>query len=81
MVEIILQGLSFSWDITRVPGPYRGVYFYLYAVIDIFNQEVVGWILAKRESGDLERQSVEIACVNRASRGSNRLCIRTEGER
>jgi putative transposase len=39
-----------SWDITKVPGPVRGVYFSLYVVLDIFSRYVVGWTLARTES-------------------------------
>lgn len=39
-----------SWDITKVPGPERGVYFSLYVILDIFSRYVVGWTLARTES-------------------------------
>jgi putative transposase len=39
-----------SWDITKVPGPQRGVYFSLYVILDIFSRYVVGWTIARTES-------------------------------
>jgi putative transposase len=42
-----------SWDITKLRGPSRGVYFQLYVIIDVFSRFVVGWLLASRESEDL----------------------------
>jgi putative transposase len=32
-----------SWDITWMPGPIRGVFFYLYLILDIFSRKIVGW--------------------------------------
>lgn len=39
-----------SWDITKIPGPERGVWFFLYVVLDIFSRAVVGWTVAPTES-------------------------------
>jgi putative transposase len=44
-----------SWDITKVPGPQRGVYFSLYVVLDIFSRYVVGWTIARTESAAVAR--------------------------
>lgn len=50
------------WDITKVPGPERGVYYCLYVVLDIFSRAVVGWTIASTESAELWREVVEDAC-------------------
>jgi putative transposase len=42
-----------SWDITKLRGPGRGVWFYLYVILDIFSRYVVGWMVAHRETADL----------------------------
>ena len=42
-----------SWDITKLPGPGRGVFFQLYVVIDIFSRYVPGWLVAPGESATL----------------------------
>ena len=42
-----------SWDITKLLGPAKWTYFYLYVILDIFSRYVVGWMLAQRESADL----------------------------
>lgn len=36
-----------SWDITKVAGPVRGVYYCLYVVLDIFSRYVVAWTVAR----------------------------------
>ncbi len=35
-----------SWDITKLLGPAKWTYFYLYVVLDIFSRYVVGWMIA-----------------------------------
>ena len=42
-------GQVWSWDITKLRGPDRGVYYDLYVVIDIFSRYIVGWTVAARE--------------------------------
>jgi putative transposase len=39
-----------SWDITKLLGPVKWTYFYLYVVLDIFSRYVVGWMMASRET-------------------------------
>ena len=35
-----------SWDITKLLGPTKWTYFYLYVILDIFSRYVVGWMVA-----------------------------------
>jgi putative transposase len=42
-----------SWDITKLAGPTRGVYYQLYVIIDIFSRYVVGWTVSSAETGEL----------------------------
>jgi putative transposase len=42
-----------SWDITKLLGPVKWSYFYLYVIMDIFSRYVVGWMVALRESAAL----------------------------
>jgi putative transposase len=42
-----------SWDITKLMGPAKWTYFYLYVIIDIFSRRIVGWCVADRESATL----------------------------
>ena len=51
------------WDITKVPGPERGMYFCLYVVLDIFSRAVVGWTIAMTESAELWRDVVVESCT------------------
>jgi transposase InsO family protein len=42
-----------SWDITKLKGPAKWTYFYLYVIIDIFSRRAVGWCVADAESAVL----------------------------
>lgn len=42
-----------SWDITKLHGPVKGTYYYLYTIIDIYSRYVVGWLIATCESKEL----------------------------
>jgi len=42
-----------SWDITKLAGPVRGVYFELFVIIDIYSRYVVAWTVAAAETGEL----------------------------
>lgn len=51
-----------SWDITKLKGPVKWSYFYLYVILDIFSRKVVGWMVADRERSDLARELIEESC-------------------
>jgi putative transposase len=51
-----------SWDITKLKGPVKWTYFYLYVVLDIFSRYVVAWMVATRETAALGQELVSTAC-------------------
>jgi putative transposase len=51
-----------SWDITKLMGPAKWTYFYLYVILDVFSRYVVGWMVAPRESAELARKLIEDTC-------------------
>jgi len=61
--ELIASGPNevWSWDITKLLGPAKWTYFYLYVILDIFSRYVVGWMLAYRESAQLGKKLIEQA--------------------
>jgi putative transposase len=62
--ELLATGPNqvWSWDITKLLGPAKWTYFYLYVILDIFSRYVVGWTLAPRESGTLAQQLIAETC-------------------
>jgi putative transposase len=52
-----------SWDITKLLGPAKWTYFYLYVILDVFSRYVVGWMVADREGKELARQFIADTCA------------------
>jgi len=55
-----------SWDITKLLGPTKWTYFYLYVILDVFSRFVVGWMVAMRESAILAQRLIEQTCEREA---------------
>lgn len=47
-----------SWDITKLRGPQKWTWYYLYVILDIYSRYVVGWMVASRESGTLAERLI-----------------------
>ena len=56
-------GQVWSWDITRLLGPRKWSYFYLYIIMDIFSRYIVGWMVADRESSALAGRLIQQSCL------------------
>jgi putative transposase len=52
-----------SWDITKLHGPAKWNYYYLYVILDVFSRYVVGWMVAPCESKALAVALIEETCV------------------
>ena len=64
--ELLATGPNqvWSWDISKLMGPAKWTYFYLYVIIDIFSRRVVGWCVADTESAALFKPLFESAVDN-----------------
>src|SRR3979409_2201036 len=51
-----------SWDISKLLGPAKWTYFYLYVILDVFSRYVTGWMVAYRESAVLAQRLIEESC-------------------
>ena len=52
-----------SWDITKLLGPAKWTYFYLYVILDVFSRYVTGWMVAMRESAELAKLLIDASCT------------------
>jgi putative transposase len=50
-----------SWDISKLKGPVKWTYFYLYVILDVFSRYAVGWTVQHRENGELGKALIEQA--------------------
>jgi putative transposase len=66
-----------SWDITKLAGPARGVYYQLYVIIDIYSRYVVGWIVAAAEDSMLAKDFIAAAVANQ-NIGPGQLAIHAD---
>ena len=59
--ELIAQGPNqvWSWDITKLKGPVKWTYYYLYVILDIFSRYVTGWMVAPGERAVLARKLIK----------------------
>lgn len=48
-----------SWDITKLKGPRKWTYYYLYVILDIYSRKITGWMLAPAERAELATQLIE----------------------
>ena len=55
-----------SWDITKLLGPTKWTYFYLYVMLDVFSRYVVGWMVAHRESATLAERFISETCARQS---------------
>ena len=55
-----------SWDITKLLGPEKWTYFYMYVILDIFSRYTVGWMVAHRESAMLAKRLIDETCEKEA---------------
>jgi putative transposase len=62
--ELLATGPNqvWSWDITKLLGPVKWTYYYLYVLLDIFSRYVVGWLLARQESAALAKVLIAESC-------------------
>lgn len=72
--ELLATGPNqvWSWDITKLKGPTKWTYYYLYVIIDIFSRRVVGWCVDTSESTQMFRDLFEETLLKRlvaATRG------------
>jgi len=52
-----------TWDITKLLGPVKGIYYSLYVILDIFSRYVVGWMLALQEAARLAKRLIAESCA------------------
>ena len=65
-----------SWDITYLPTTVRGIWLYLYLVIDVWSRKVVAWDVAEREDPAIAADLVSRACLReRISKGRKQPLI------
>jgi putative transposase len=62
--ELLATGPNqlWSWDITKLKGPVKWTYYYLYTILDVFSRYAPGWMIADRESATLAEELISATC-------------------
>ena len=66
-----------TWDITKLLGPAKWTYFYLYVILDIFSRYVVGWTVATSECSAVAKALIEETC-RRQGIGPDQLTLHAD---
>jgi transposase InsO family protein len=60
---------AWCWDVTWLKGPARGMFFYLYMILDVFSRKIVGWEVYEKECGELASNLVRRAVMSEGCLG------------
>ena len=62
--ELLATGPNqvWSWDVTKLKGPQKWTYYYLFVMIDIYSRKVVGWLVADTENAELAETLITECC-------------------
>jgi putative transposase len=77
--ELVADGPNqvYSWDITKLHGPAKWTYYYLYVILDIFSRYAVGWMVASCESAVLAEKLIAATCAKQGI-GRGQLTIHAD---
>tara|TARA_B100000745_G_scaffold164422_1_gene107573 strand:- start:79 stop:492 length:414 start_codon:yes stop_codon:yes gene_type:complete len=62
--ELVATGVNqcWSWGVTKLLGPKKWTYYYLYLLLDIFSRYAGGWMVAEHENSALAGRLIEETC-------------------
>ena len=66
-----------SWDITKLAGPAKWSYFYLFVIVDIYSRYVPAWMLARAENAGLAKTLVSEA-ISRQGISADQLTLHSD---
>lgn len=66
-----------SWDITYLRSPVRGLFYYLYLVVDVWSRKIVGWRVHESESPEVAAELIQEA-VRREGANPERLVLHSD---
>ncbi len=59
-----------SWDITYLPSTIKGLFFYLYMIMDVYSRKIVGWEVHDSESADHASRLIRKTCLREGIAGN-----------
>ena len=67
-----------TWDITYLSGPVKGMFFYLYLIVDIFSRDIVGWEVWEKESADYASELIRRTCISQGRLSTQPLVLHSD---
>jgi putative transposase len=71
VLEASAPNQVWTWDITRLKGPYQGKWYFLYLMLDLYSRYVVGWMIAEHESARKAQHFIRETVRNHIKGGSD----------
>ena len=68
-------GQTWSWDITYLKSPIRGIFYYLYLIMDVWSRKIVGWEVHEQELAELAAPLVEQTCRKEGTEPDGRFTL------
>ena len=58
--ELCAKGVNqvWSWDVTKLRGPVKGAWFFLYWIMDVYSRYAVGWCVSAVETSGVSEQLI-----------------------
>ncbi|WP_079186540.1 hypothetical protein [Streptomyces sp. CB01580] len=72
ILELVVHGPSqvFAWDITRLPGPAKSIWFHAYVITDIFSRCIVGHTVERAETAEQAEELIRETITSTGTPGS-----------
>lgn len=67
-----------SWDITYLKAPVRGMFYYLYLMLDVWSRKIVGWAVHEEECSELASQLLTRTCRIEGVRAEDLLVLHSD---
>jgi len=77
VVEATSSGQVWTWDITRLEGPFKGKHYYLYVMLDLYSRYVVGWMVSANENAE-QAQHFIVTCLSKSGVNPETLTIHSD---
>jgi transposase InsO family protein len=64
--EFIAYGPNqvWTWDISYLPGNIKGIYYYLYMIVDVYSRKIVGFSVHEQELSEHAANLITQACID-----------------
>lgn len=77
VLETTAPNKVWTWDITRLKGPFQGKWYFLYLMLDLYSRYIVGWMVAEHENARLAQHFIR-ETVRRHLREGSEVAVHSD---